>query len=137
MQARRILLFILFCLLTKSKPYYNLNCTRKGSHQFQDDLPLEVWNEVYINPGQNVFTFGVSTDSSGFLSYSVHSPFNKIWASLESDCPVNVSQYGYNLGLIDRQRQVNDTMTLVICSYRQAPLKGAIKASLFSSECKR
>uniref|UniRef100_A0A5K3EFB3 Transmembrane protein n=1 Tax=Mesocestoides corti TaxID=53468 RepID=A0A5K3EFB3_MESCO len=115
-------LLLLFCIST----------TR--SFQSKGSLPLGIWNEIVINPGLNVFNFGISSDSSGFLSYSIHSPFTKIWASLVSGCPTYSSQYGYNLGLVDRQRIVNTTQELFVCSYHAHPIRAATRAFFYGSE---
>ncbi|VUZ53366.1 unnamed protein product, partial [Hymenolepis diminuta] len=73
-------------------------------------------------------------DTSQFLTFSIHCPFNKIWASLSIDCPSHSSQYGYNLGIVNQQRIMNDTQMLYICSFHSQPIQAAIRASLYKTE---
>ncbi|KAL5108954.1 hypothetical protein TcWFU_005371 [Taenia crassiceps] len=99
-----------------------------------DDLPIGAWSEITIHPGRNSFSFGVATDPSRFLVFSIHSPFNKIWASLLEDYPIASSQYGYNLGLVNRARVANTSQTLFVHSSNSEPILAAVRASLYDAE---
>ena len=105
-----------------------------GSFQLTDDLPVDAWNEITIYPGKNSYSFGLATDDSRFLAYSIHSPFNKIWASLSDDCPTDSSQFGYNLGLVNRHRVINTSQVLFVCSFNSQPVEAAVRASFFSMD---
>lgn len=113
---------------------YLLNLFCLETYQQKHDLPIDTWNEITLNPGNNSFSFGIVTDTSQFLTFSIHCPFNKIWASLSSDCPSHSSQYGYNLGIVNQQRIINDTQMLYICSFHSQPIQAAVRASLYKTE---
>lgn len=103
------------------------------SLQLTDDLPIDKWNVITIKPGRNSLSFGITTDPSRFLVFSIHSPFNKVWASLLEGYPTASSQYGYNLGLVNRERVVNASQILFIHSFNSQPILAAVRASLYDS----
>ncbi|VDK39158.1 unnamed protein product [Taenia asiatica] len=104
------------------------------SLRLTDDLPIGAWNEITIKPGRNSFSFGIATDPSRFLVFSIHSPFNKIWASLLEECPIASSQYGYNLGLVNRERITNASQILFVHSFHSQPILAAVRALLYDAE---
>ncbi|KAL5971567.1 hypothetical protein TSMEX_000688 [Taenia solium] len=104
------------------------------SLRLTDDLPIGAWNEITIKPGRNSFSFGIATDPSRFLVFSIHSPFNKIWASLLEEYPVASSQYGYNLGLVNRERIANASQILFVHSFHSQPILAAVRALLYDTE---
>nr|CDS19928.1 iron sulfur cluster assembly 2 [Echinococcus granulosus] len=118
----------------KVAPYFCILIVFGKSLQLTDDLPIGTWNEITIKPGRNSFSFGIATDPSRFLAFSIHSPFNKIWASLLEEFPVASSQYGYNLGLVNRERVTNASQILFVHSFHSQPLLAAVRASLYDAE---
>ncbi|VDM20482.1 unnamed protein product [Hydatigera taeniaeformis] len=60
-------------------------------------------------------------------------PFNKVWASLLEDYPRALSQYGYNIGLVNRQRVINVSQLLFVYSLGSQPILAAVRASLYDA----